>query len=103
MEEHFIDFTNIEWTVPEPGVRYKASIQGNQKLRLVEYTEQVDFPKWCQLAHIGYVLEGTMVLDFGEHKVEYHAGDGIFVSEGTKHKPHVPHGQKAVVIFVEKP
>jgi mannose-6-phosphate isomerase-like protein (cupin superfamily) len=102
MEEHVIDFRDIEWKTPAPGIRYKASVHEDKKLRLVEFTDQVNFDHWCTLAHIGYVLEGTMTLDFEHKKVDFHPGDGIFIPEGTKHKPLVDKGERAVVVFVEK-
>jgi len=40
MKNYLIDFKNMEWEPPAPGVRYKAYTRGNHKMRLVEFTEE---------------------------------------------------------------
>lgn len=42
MQNCLIDFENVKWESPSPGVRYKVFISGNQRLRLVEFSEEFE-------------------------------------------------------------
>ena len=64
MNGHKIIFDKIEWTNAGTGVRYKAFIHGDQRLRLVEFSEGFIEPDWCPHGHAGVVLDGSFGLDF---------------------------------------
>jgi hypothetical protein len=82
---HKIDFERIAWEAPLAGLRHKAMCQGNQRLRLVEYTRDLE-PHWCELGHIGLVLEGEFEIRFDDEVCVYHPGDGIFIPPGSDHR-----------------
>jgi len=86
MEPYRIDFESMAWEVPANGVKFKAYEQDGQKLRLVEFAKEFVEPDWCTKAHIGYILEGQMEVDFDGNKEVYSPGDGIFIPAGEKHK-----------------
>jgi quercetin dioxygenase-like cupin family protein len=104
MEEYLIDFENIPWESPEPGIRFKAFVRGDRKLRLVEFTEELYEEKWCRKGHAGYVLDGRMTIDFNGREVVFRKGDGLFIPEGEehRHKPHVAEGERVLIIMFEK-
>ncbi len=57
---------------------------------------------WCEKGHFGYLIEGTMEIEFKNSKVTYSEGDGIFLPNGSehKHKGRVI-TDKVIVFFVE--
>ena len=92
----------MQWESPADGVRFKAYEQGGRKLRLVEFSKEFVEPDWCAKGHIGYILEGQIVIDFNRDKKLFGPGEGIFIPAGEKHKHK---GQaltdKVKAIFVE--
>jgi mannose-6-phosphate isomerase-like protein (cupin superfamily) len=44
------------------------------------------------------VMEGTLVMNFRDRKVEVHAGEMIVVPKGVEHKPSSENGYKALLI-----
>ena len=81
-----VDFDSIEWQSPLAGVRFKAFVQGDRRMRLVEYTSDFVEPDWCTKGHIGYVIEGRFEIDFDGKVIEYGPRDGIFIPQGEEHK-----------------
>ena len=92
MERYRVDFGSIPWEQPAAGVTSKAYQQDDRRLRLAEFSKDFAEPDWCTKGHIGYVLEGTMELDFHGRKVMFRAGDGLFIPPGSEH------GHKARVL-----
>ena len=83
MTEFKVDFGSMEWQSLRLGARYKLFQNGAQQLRLVEFlTDEVD-PNWCSQGHIGFVLSGSLAIEFGARVVSYVEGDGIFIPSGS--------------------
>ncbi len=104
MEDYLIDFKNMDWETPATGVRYKAYIRNNHKIRLAEFTEEFIEADWCTIGHTGYIIEGSISIEFNGTMVNFRAGDGLFIPEGEehKHKAKVTKGEKAVIILFEQ-
>ncbi len=83
-----IDFDSIPWQSPLPGARFKAYREGSKQIRLLEFSSEFVEPDWCEKGHVGFVLEGTLEVDFKGHVVTYSEGSGIFITPGaeTAHK-----------------
>ena len=47
------------------------------------------------------IMEGTLVMNFRERKVEVHAGEMIVIPKGVEHKPSSENGYKAILIEPE--
>ena len=47
------------------------------------------------------IMEGTLVMNFRDRKVEVHAGEMIVVPKGVEHKPSSQNGYKALLIEPE--
>ncbi len=47
------------------------------------------------------IIEGTLVMNFRDHKVEVNSGEMIVVPKGVDHKPSSENGYKAVLIEPE--
>ena len=83
-----IDFDSLQWQSPLPGVSFKAYREGPKQVRLVEFSSEFVEPEWCEKGHVGYVLEGTLEVNFKGRVVVYPQGSGIFIPAGiaTAHK-----------------
>jgi len=73
-----IDFDSLTWQSPMGGLRFKAYEHEGKRLRLVEYTMQME-PHWCEKGHIGLLLEGRLQIRFAHEGQVYQAGDGIWI------------------------
>ena len=100
MNQYKVDFESMEWEVPVRGARFKAYEQGGKKLRLVEFAKEFVEPDWCTKAHIGYILEGQIEIDFDGKKEVFGPGDGIFIPAGQEHKHKGRSLTDAVTIIV---
>jgi quercetin dioxygenase-like cupin family protein len=78
-----IDFESLQWESPLPGARFKAYKHGGKQLRLLEFSAEFVDPDWCEKAHAGFVLEGTLEVDFNGRAVVYPQGSGIFIPGGS--------------------
>jgi len=47
------------------------------------------------------IMEGTLVMNFRDRKVEVHAGEMIVIPKGVEHKPSSENGYKALLIEPE--
>ena len=95
------DFDSLHWTFPMDGVRDKVFPFQEGRLRLVEYSPDME-PHWCERGHVGYVLEGQFQIEFNDGTQVFNAGDGIVIPGGPEHR-HKATASSAIVraIFVE--
>jgi quercetin dioxygenase-like cupin family protein len=49
----------------------------------VEFSTSEGDPHWCELGHIGYVLQGGLEIDFNGTVLAFAAGDGLFIPPGA--------------------
>ena len=85
MTDYRVDFEALDWAHPIPGVRHRIVTRGGRKLRLVEYTKEME-PHWCPRGHLGMILEGRFEIRFDEGLEVYEAGDGVFIPSGEEHR-----------------
>ena len=102
MERYRLRFDEVEWESPIPGMRQKVLLSGDTRVRLVEYTGEME-PHWCERGHAGYILEGTLETEFDDRVVAFSAGDGVLIPEGPahRHRGRVTTGRVRAV-FVER-
>jgi len=87
-----IDFDDLPWESPLPGVRFKAFMHGARQVRLLEFSPGFEEPDWCTRGHAGRVLEGSLTLRFrdgDEHRLV--TGDTFSIEAGD------PRGHRAVL------
>lgn len=80
-----VDFAAIPWHSALGGMRVKAAVGPDRQLRLVEYTPAMA-ERWCELGHLGYVLEGRLEVRFPAAVVLFEPGDGIVIPAGPAHR-----------------
>jgi hypothetical protein len=97
-----IDFSALPWQSPAPGVRFKAVVRGGQKLRLVEFGRGFVESDWCRKGHVGWVVEGTLQIEFPDGLSTFKTGQGVFLlaGEAERHKAHVV-GERVTLVLVE--
>lgn len=103
MQSHLVDFEKLDWVSPAKGVRYKAVVSSNQRLRLVEFSEGFVEPNWCLTGHVGYVLEGAFSIDFGGRMERFEKGDTLFIPQGEqdRHKAILGKGESVLLLLFE--
>ena len=104
MSDPLINFENMDWERPAPGVRQKVHTIGDRRMRLVEFSEGFVEQDWCTRGHAGYVLEGNMSVDFDGMIIDFKAGDGIDIPEGAenRHKAKIAVGKMALLLLFEE-
>ncbi len=101
MDPRRIDFTALGWESPMRGVRQKAVTWGTRRVRLVEYQRAME-PHWCERGHYGYVLSGTLEVEFPDGVIVYGPGNGVCMPAGHEHRHRARVLSDTVqVIFVE--
>jgi quercetin dioxygenase-like cupin family protein len=78
-----VDFGRMPWENGREGVRYKVYTEGARQLRLVEFDTSEGDPHWCDRGHIGFVLAGSLTIDFSGQVLAFSAGDGLFIPPGA--------------------
>lgn len=78
-----VDFDVLEWQSSLPGARAKVHRDGSKQIRLVEFTAEFVEPQWCEKGHIGFVLSGTLEIDFRDQTILYPEGSGLFIPAGA--------------------
>ena len=96
-----VDFNNMDWETPVEGVREKYCDYDGQRIRLVEYTQDLP-PHWCEKGHCGYLISGELEIEYPDRTIVYNQGEGINIPDGPiyKHKGRVL-SDKALVFFIE--
>jgi hypothetical protein len=104
MNKHLVDFQQIQWQTPAVGVRFKEFINGNRKIRLLEFTEGFLEKEYCIHAHVIYVLDGPFTLDFNGTMEIFKTGDTVIIPYGEedKHKATINSGEKVLLLLIEQ-
>ena len=101
MNPYRIDFAAVEWESLVSGVRHKVVVEGDVKLRLVEYSPEMA-PHWCSVGHVGQIHEGTFEIEFDSGTQVFQAGDGVMIPSGDEHRHRARVLSEVVrAIFVE--
>jgi quercetin dioxygenase-like cupin family protein len=101
-QDTLIRFSDLPWETPAKYVRQKTRTLTGKKLRLVEFSMGLEHPEWCLKGHVGYVLDGTLAIEFDHGTIEYRAGDGLILpsGEGDRHRP-VPVSERVLLVLCE--
>ena len=85
MSPHKVNFNDLDWETPMPGVRHKVMVAGGQKLRLVEYSADME-PHWCSVGHFGHIVSGRFEIRFDNGTEIFEEGDGVVIPDGEDHR-----------------
>ncbi len=72
---------------------------------MVEFADDFVEADWCAKGHMGYIVAGRISIDFDGRKIEFNAGDGLFIPAGkaNRHKARVAKGETALLFLIEEP
>jgi quercetin dioxygenase-like cupin family protein len=100
---YLVEFDRMQWNEPAKGLRTKVCTNGNQQIRLVEFSEGFIEHDWCRKGHAGYVLDGEFSNDYSGIFERYKKGDTIFIPKGeqAKHKVTMGKGEKVTLLLFE--
>jgi len=98
-----IEFEKLSWNEPAVGIKSKTFVNGNQQIRLVEFSDGFVEPDWCEKGHAGYVLDGEFSTVISGKLERYKKGDIIFIPEGerSKHKAVLGAGERVLLLLFE--
>ncbi len=104
MKEPLIDFRRMAWESPAPGIRQKVDVRGKDKIRLVEFSDGFVEAEWCRKGHRGYVVQGSLTLDFNGRETVFREGDGLDIPVGDefRHKARLAEGETALLVLFEE-
>ena len=100
---YLIEFDKMLWNESTKGLRTKTYMNGNQQIRLAEFSEGFFETDWCKKGHAGYVLEGEFSNNYNGTIERYKKGDVIFIPKGeeSKHKAILGKGEKVLLLLFE--
>jgi len=98
---HKIDFGLVEWAIVAEGAREKVWNDGKRRVRLVELDERFVEAEWCEKAHLGMVLSGTVEIDFHGSIERFATSQGLTIQAGDGHKARAIGGIVRLVFFDE--
>jgi len=84
-----VDFEEIKWQKILGNGRVgreKAAESPTSLLRLLEFSPKWNEKTWCELGHVGYVLNGRLRLNLGRKTVQVGQGQAFVIERGEKHK-----------------
>lgn len=101
MSLHKVEFSRMEWEQVRPDVRQKVYCDGGKQIRLIEFETSDGAQGWCETGHVGYVLKGSLRIDFNGEVIDFAAGDGLFIPAGaaSRHRSvHITPGTQLLMV-----
>jgi mannose-6-phosphate isomerase-like protein (cupin superfamily) len=89
----------VEWAIVADGAREKIWNDGERRVRLLELDERFVEADWCEKAHVGMVLAGTLEIDFHGSIERFATGQGLTIKAGDGHKARAIGGLARLVFF----
>ncbi len=101
--DYRVAFSDVDWEPTLEGTaRLKRVARAGKVLRLVELTPATAHPHWCEIGHVGMIVEGDLEIDFDGEKIVFQAGDALVIPDGAKDR-HRPRAltERAVMFLIE--
>src|SRR5262245_43095285 len=88
MPQAAIRFDAIEWESVGERARQKRVVVDGSVLRLLQLDAGFQEPDWCLKGHVGYVVAGSLRIQFSDRIERLSVGDGLAISGGEvwKHR-----------------
>ncbi len=86
MSEYKINFDSLNF---DNNLTKNRRTKTFKNLQLKEYSQGlVNIDNWCEKGHLGYVLEGEVMVEFEDPNklIIYNPGNGILIPAGVKHR-----------------
>lgn len=99
MSEYKINFDSLDF---DDNLTKNRRTKTFKNFQLTEYSKGlVNIDHWCKKGHVGYVLEGEVMVEF-EHPSKltiYNPGNGILIPKGVKHRIRTVLSKNAKVLM----
>ena len=89
MNDHEERFSNMPWDQVSEVARQKVIDTGEKRIRLLELSAGFREQDWCDRGHTGYVIAGSLDVEFQNHHQSYDKGEPLLISSGEPHKARV--------------
>lgn len=98
---HKEKFAEIHWEKPAIGMKEKSLTSNGSKIRLIEFTKDFYEKEWCTSSHLGFILSGTLHIEFESGIETFMSGEALHINPGEKHKTSVVATDKVELILFE--
>ena len=98
---HSLPFDAMSWQQGGHALERKKS-DPETPVTLLEFAPGFADPNWCERSHSGYVLSGTLRMEYDEptrEQADYAEGQGFHIGLGTRHRASNP-GDVPVRVFI---
>ena len=88
--DYRVAFAEADWEPALDGTaRLKRIVRDGKVFRLVEMTPASQHPNWCEVGHLGMILEGELEIAFDDRTIRLSAGDALSIPHGPgdRHRP----------------
>ena len=99
---HKESFAEIHWEKPAIGMKEKTLIANGSKIRLIEFSKEFHEKDWCTSSHLGYIISGTLHIEFESGIETVTSGEALHISPGEKHKTNLVVSDTVELILFEK-
>ena len=97
-----IRFDDLPWQTIDPFARQKTIDKGDRVIRLLEFQPGFEEAEFCTKGHIGFVVNGSMQIQFADRIESFRKGDAIYIEAGEegRHKAVVS-AEPVTLLLVE--
>jgi quercetin dioxygenase-like cupin family protein len=85
-----IRFSSLQWEQGGHPLERKKR-HPDHPITLLEFAPGFLDPAWCRAGHAGFVLSGSLRMEYEDGADDLGAGDGFSISPGTPHRASNPH------------
>lgn len=79
-----IRFDDLPWQTIDPFARQKTIDKGDRVIRLLEFQPGFEEAEFCTKSHVGFVVSGSMHIQFADRIELFGKGDVIYIEAGEK-------------------
>lgn len=101
MAETLERFADVAWQDFGELARQKVIDNGEKRVRLLELHAGFYEQEWCERGHTGYVVAGTVEVEFGDEVQSFSQGDALLISRGHPHKARTTTGPATLFLVDE--
>ncbi len=99
MPHRIVRFPDVAWRQGAHPLERKKSDPA-ERLTLLEFGPGFADPNWCEKGHFGYVLEGSLSVEFEDSVETIRNGEGFIIDPGTRHRASNPGGHPTRLLIV---
>ena len=81
-----VDFDQIAWDNKSAGMRVKRILRDGKQMRMIEIRPDSGDPDWCEVGHVGNILEGELETNINGEIERLSAGDWLIIPSRKEHR-----------------